>query len=328
MARGVWSLVITALAACGSSSPAPDAAADAAHAATEAGADHRLQAEAGVDLTRRDSKGAPQPCGLKIGTSADVPAGTNDGLMIGGKARRFLVLKVNVPAGTTGKLPVVFVYHGYGSQAEHVDGGSWASSKNQPFLKVVPQAPSASIFPVWDFKANPDESSDVRFFDELLGCLRAELPVDDDRVHAIGSSMGGIFAAYLFTHRGDQLASFATVSGGFVSPFTFCSWPSAQLVAGLKTKAAGLIIWGGTSDQATWDFDAAAKTTTQTLRTNGHPVVQCDHGLGHEWPEDINPFLYRFFEDHPRGLTGDPYASGLPTGTPWGDWPTYCSVAP
>lgn len=60
----------------------------------------------------------------------------------------------------------------------------------------------------------------------------------------------------------------------------------------------------------------------------GHFVVQCNHGLGHEWPDDgINSYLYQFFEDHPRGVKPDPYAAGLPS-TKWGDWPSHCSIAP
>jgi len=284
--------------------------------------------ESGTDRRLPDAKPWPtKPCGFKTGTQDDVPAGTNSAFTMGGKPRLFLVLKVNVPAGYTGKLPVVFAYHGYASKAVNFNGGSWAAGSNKPHLKVVPEAVNPSAMPVWDFKANPGDSADIKFFDEMLGCLNAEFSVDNDRVHLVGTSMGGIFAAYVFTHRGNQVASFMTGSGGFATPFSYCSWPTAQLVAALTNKAAALIMWGGVDDKPSWDFNKAAKDTIQTLRGNGHFVVQCDHGLGHEWPDDINPYIYQFFEDHPRGVKPDPYASGLPS-TKWGAWPSYCSVAP
>jgi poly(3-hydroxybutyrate) depolymerase len=310
---------------CGSSNGQPDEGPSPDLAISDSAGADRPPTEAG----RLDGKPGPtKPCGFKTGTQEDVAAGTNTAFTIGGQPRFFLVLKVNVPAGHAGKLPVVFAYHGYDSKAVNFNGGSWAAASNMPHLKVVPQAVNPSTMPVWDFESDPAASVDLRFFDEMLGCLNAEFPVDNDRVHVVGSSMGGIFAAYVFTHRGNQIASFALSSGGFATPFSYCTWSTAQLVASLGNRAPGLVIWGGPSDVAIWDFDAAAKSTIQTLRGNGHFVIQCNHGLGHDWSDEMNPFLYRFLEDHPRGVKPDPYAGGLPTTAKWGAWPSFCSIAP
>jgi predicted esterase len=326
--RTCWlGVALVALGGCGSSSAGPDTGLDAGgdRGALDGPA---VVGDRGPGSEQRPPDGTPvtpKLCGLKIGTGDDVAAGANT-LAIGGAQRSFLVLRINVPAGHTAKLPVVFAYHGYGSKAENFHGGSWAAASNFPHLKIVPQALNASALPVWDFQTDPKASKDLAFFDEILTCT--DVAVDLERVHLVGSSMGGIFAAYVFTHRGERVASFALNSGGFVTPWSYCTWASAQLVAALTNRAPALVIWGGPSDVATWDFDKAAKATIQTLRGSNHVVIQCNHGLGHEWSDELNPFLYRFFEDHPRGMKPEPYAGGLPTTAKWGPWPSFCSIAP
>lgn len=299
-------------------------------------ADRAADRELGPDGPAK-ADGAPvKPCGFKIGTGANPTSGENTGFTIGGAKRRFLVLKENVPAGYTGKLPVVFTFHGYGGSVTSVNALAQPAAQNKPILKVVPQAIVNTAFPVWDFTSNPQESIDLRFFDEMLVCLAAELPIDLDRVHAIGGSIGAIFVDYLLTHRGDKLASVATMSGGFL-PFPksasyYYDWPYDTLLAGLKSKAAVMVYWGGPTDQGGgFDFHQGSLDAIQKLRANTHFVVRCMHDQGHDWSEQFTKFAFLFFEDHPRGVKPAPWASGLPKPpfpAPDASWPGYCSIAP
>jgi len=291
--------------------------------------------ELGADAPRPDGP-TPQPCGLTIGTGSDPTSGENTSFTLGGAKRRFLVLKENVPAGYTGKLPVVFSYHGFGGTVTSVNALSQPAPENKPFIKVVPQAVVNSAFPVWDFRTNPQDSIDLKFFDEMLTCLAAELPIDPDRVHAIGGSIGAIFVDYLLTYRGEKLASVATMSGGFL-PFSksasyYYEWPYDTLLAGLSHKAAAMVYWGGPTDQGGgFDFHQGAQDAIQKLRANTHFVVKCMHDQGHDWSETFTKFAFLFFEAHPRGVKPPPWTGGLPSppfAAPDTSWPSYCSIAP
>ncbi|MCC6746695.1 MAG: hypothetical protein IT371_03495 [Deltaproteobacteria bacterium] len=282
--------------------------------------------------TSPDSQPWPtKPCGFKLG---DNPAFT-----IGGVSRRFFVEMINVPAGYQGKLPIYFAYHGLGSSAYSFRGWIDAVAQNKPFIKVTPHALTPSQYPVWDFKTDPSKSVDIKFFDEMIGCLNAEYKVDLNRIHALGFSMGGHWVDYLATHRGNVLASFAQASGGFFgfekgSPLYF-EWPAMDLIGKLTNRPAALVAWGGINDNPTgqFSFHDAALETIKVFRAGKLFVLACMHDKGHKWPPDgIAKFMFMFFEDHPKGVNPEPYAKGPPSTTPFTGtskaWPTWCSVAP
>jgi hypothetical protein len=290
---------------------------------------------------RVDGKKLPdaqlKSCGLKIGAIDDPATGDNTDFLIGGTKRRFYVLKVNVPAAYSGKLPVVFVYGGYYSTSVSFNKVSPADPANKPFLKIVPQSLSPQALPVWDFTSDPDQSADVRFFDEMIACLQAQIPIDTDRIHAVGSSAGGWWVDYLATHRGDVLASFAPISGGVFSPadlgYSFL-WPVSTLLGKLTTKPAALVTWGGPTDEVDgFSFHDASLESISLFRSNAMFAVRCMYDVGHAVPlESHFKFVHLFFEDHPRSVSPEPYAAGLPKATPFSgadkDWPSLCSVAP
>jgi|GEM_PF-6972700 hypothetical protein len=270
-----------------------------------------------------------QSCGLQ--------EGDNTNFMIAGASRRFFIELENVPAGYSGKLPVVFAYHGLGSSAYSMNNWTSPVKANAPFIKVVPQSLHASTDPVWDFQSDPTQSIDLDFFDAMLGCLNAQYDIDLNRIHALGFSYGGHWVDYLLTHRGNILASFAQVSGGFFSFSTssplYFYWPADTLLGGLTNRAAGITAWGGASDGSNGLFDTLGKNSVQLLRSHNHFVVQCVHDKGHKWPPGgFAKFIFQFFQDHPLGTSPSPYQTGLPQTTPftgtYKDWPSWCSVAP
>jgi len=286
--------------------------------------------------TEQDSKPWPtQPCGFKTGSDSDLAGGWNVDFTMSGIKRKFYVLKINVPPGFSGKLPVVFVYGGWYSTAASFNNITAADAANKPFIKVVPQAVDTDTMPVWDFQTNPDQSVDVKFFDEMIGCLHAEFPIDTNRIHILGGSMGGHFVDYLVTHRGYAIASFMQLSGGFrIFPQTesyYFNWPVDALLAKLANKMPGIVDWGGPTDIATgYDYHQGALEAIQKLKASGHFVATCNHGQGHDGGT-LAKFGYLFFEDHPRGVKPDPYVGGLPNPTPFGgadqSWPAYCAIA-
>jgi hypothetical protein len=118
----------------------------------------------------------------------------------------------------------------------------------------------------------------------------------------------------------------------------------AEVVASTAGMSAGLLFdypdppvkvpfmlnWGGPDDEAYGqNFDRFADDLLDKLAGNGHTVVACNHGelplpdgdSRHDWRIESTPFILRFFADHPKGVTPDPYAGGLPE-----DFPAWCGL--
>jgi hypothetical protein len=65
------------------------------------------------------------------------------------------------------------------------------------------------------------------------------------------------------------------------------------------------------------DFSQTTTTQARDLAGQGGFFVQCDHGGGHcASPPAVKNAQWKFLKDHPFGVTPEPYAGGLPAGTP------------
>lgn len=272
-----------------------------------------------------------KPCGFVIGDNLKGTVGDNKNFTIGGVQRTFIVQKVNVPQGYSKKLPIIFGYHGTGSYYNIPTKYFTPVSESRPFVYVVPLG-SGTFNDPYDFSTNPAQNKDIKLFDDLIQCLAAELPVDLSRIHAFGFSWGGHWINHLLAYRGQVLASTAQLSSGAIGPQGAAY---EAMLAKLGHKPAQLVIWGGTTDQYNgYSFDLTCKNTVASFRKVGLFVVQCIHGDGHDItpPESLNKFIFEFFQDHPKGLTPEPYLS-WPPATPFTlgtylKWPTWCKPAP
>jgi poly(3-hydroxybutyrate) depolymerase len=141
----------------------------------------------------------------------------------------------------------------------------------------------------------------------MLSCLWQQYDVDLDRVGATGMSAGGLWTSYLTLHRAEWLSATAPLSGG--------TFPG-----GYETPASPipvLLTWGGPRDTySTLSFDDTTRDMLDRLRADGHFVVACEHDRGHTLPPGGIGYAYQFLMDHPRGVSPEPYAAGLPAGFP------------
>ena len=132
---------------------------------------------------------------------------------VDGVARSYLI---HVPAtwDRAAPIPVLFVLHGAGSNAEDMVAGTGfdAMSEETHVLVVYPQAPAGTK----RFETDPPTgrtSADVRFLDVLLGRLRERFRVDDRRVFATGFSNGAALCYRLAAERPEVFAAIAPVAG-------------------------------------------------------------------------------------------------------------------
>ena len=85
--------------------------------------------------------------------------------------------------------------------------------------------------------------------------------------------------------RSDVLAAAAPISGGINIPYDDVARPIPTMV-----------YWGGDDDSAyEQDFNGMSLEMIDTLSSNAHPVVACNHNSGHNiyasYFDDIMPYL-------------------------------------
>jgi len=271
----------------------------------------------GVDSSASQDSGVVGDSGHPLGvdlpeySNGDCPElkdGNNKGFLVGDAKRKF---RLSLPENPEGA-PVVFLWHWLGGnsrQAMSYLGFSGVDGAQDAVL-VAPN--SDGYYSEWRFDKQAVENDDLLFFDDMLRCLYDVYQVDTDRVFTTGMSAGGLWSSYLIIHRSDRLAAAAPLSGG----------ASASTYSTPENPLPVMLFWGGESDTYSgFSFDQASKNFSAYLREDGHFVVECDHGGGHTFPPNALGSIWEFFQDHPKGVSPDPYLGGLPSG-----FPSYCSI--
>ena len=224
-------------------------------------------------------------------------------------------------SGEVADLPLVFLFHGLGGDAE---GMVLASEYNElveteRFILIAPDgandADGGQVFPVdWNTLASQydDDNRDLVYFDDLLKCVSEQFPVDLDRVYATGMSAGGLMTTFLGLHRSDVLAAVAPMSGGYLQ-----AWPDD-----FGPVRPWLVTWGGEIDIAVdVNFNDTATALLGNLDAEDVPVVACNHNEGHVWPLEMTPANWAFLSAHVRGDTTNPFEDSLPE-----IFPEYCEI--
>jgi polyhydroxybutyrate depolymerase len=132
---------------------------------------------------------------------------------------------VHVPAGADSgrKLPVVFNFHGGGSDAPAQKAYSQmdATAERHGFIVVYPQGtppPGQQSLRTWNAGkccplATRTDADDVGFTLAVLDDLARRTPVDKRRVYATGISNGGMMAYRLAADASKRVAAVASVAG-------------------------------------------------------------------------------------------------------------------
>ncbi len=213
--------------------------------------------------------------------------------------------------------PVVFYWHGTGSQPREVEVGLGTDAIDAVLalggLVVAPHRdPNAGTFP-WYLTAGAQDD-DLRVADELLGCAAAGVGLDPDRVHSIGFSAGALHTTQMAYRRASYIASVVTYSGGLVA--------TRPRTDARDNHFAGLLFHGGPTDIVVINFQTASESLFAQMDGDGHFAAICNHGAGHRIPP-AQASVWQFFQDHPYGQEPSPYEAGLPAG-----FPEYCGLTP
>lgn len=212
--------------------------------------------------------------------------------------------------------PLVFYWHGTGSQPQEATYGLGASYVDQVvaqggIIAAPHHDPEAGQFP-W-FLVLGSREDDLILADEVLACAIEQLGVDTTHVHTAGMSAGGLQTAQMSFRRSGYVASAAPYSGGFIST------PPDQ---DPSNPTSAMIFHGGPDDVVVISFQMASENYLSAIEDKGGFGFLCDHGMGHSIPQGAaQESVWRFFHDHPFGATPSPYAGGLP-----GGFPDYCAL--
>jgi poly(3-hydroxybutyrate) depolymerase len=246
------------------------------------------------------SQGTEQPSG-GCGGAAAPPEGTLS-LDVGGTLRTYIV---SLPAGYDPQqsYPLVFAFHGLGGSGELVSNQFYFGIEQKggtPSIFVYPDGLDAGEGePGWP---NTD-GRDVAFFDALLQTLTSQYCVDENRIFSTGHSYGGIMTHTLACQRAAVLRAVAPVAGAH---FGF-----APCEAG---AVAALGIHGNPDELVAYDEGVAAMSRIQDANgcsevtadvgdgclayecDPGYPVIWCEHGDGHNWPDFAAQRIKDFFD--------------------------------
>lgn len=260
----------------------------------------KAQTDAGGDAVADSST---QPATNPYGDGSDcvaMVAGANQ-ITIDGTVRNFEVV---LPANPEGA-PLLFAWHWLGgTAAQTLDLMNIRSLAGEGAIIIAPTSTGLAV--EWDILTAPAQSIDLKLFDKLLTCGWESYKNDTERVYSTGMSAGGLFTSFLAMHRSEDLASTVQFSGGVQNGQY--SQPQTQLPM--------MLVWGGPTDTfSSYNFHTATIEFSQSLRDDGHFIVECEHSAGHLPPDNAGPMAWTFLKDHPRGLSPEPWST-LPASLP------------
>ncbi len=210
-------------------------------------------------------------------------------------------------AGSTGKHPVVFVFHGHGGNMRHAARSMPAHEHWDEaiviFLQGLP-TPGRLTDPKgrengWQIEPGHMGDRDLKFFDVVWSAISDK--ADAGRVYAMGHSNGGSFTYLLWAKRSDLLAAVgpsAAVAGpkyGKLPP------KPAILVAGKKDELVKfewqrLMIESLRRSQASGRSETIGKNLTLYHFDEGAPLLVYLHEGGHAYPSEATKLIVDFFK--------------------------------
>ena len=274
----------------------------------------------------------------------DFAEGLNENLIVGegsSELARSFYLRLPENVDSLEKVPVIFLYHGYGDSADNFEKllSEYVNNETMPFILVTPESRSDvfgfnNIPPSgldWDMMNIKDGSAEGDMFDVILSCLEKRWKIDGKHIHVSGFSAGAITANSMGVQKADKIASILSYSGAYFSDKAsrddlgafmgmnigdFFSWPD---FAEEHNKYPQVFVYGdeeadswGYSGVFTIYFNRMARFGAQYLTGLGHDAILCNHGKSHTVAGIQPEAAIKFFADHPFGTNVSPYKEELP----------------
>ncbi|SDG14585.1 alpha/beta hydrolase family esterase [Epilithonimonas hungarica] len=137
---------------------------------------------------------------------------------IDGTSRKAIIYE---PTAKSDKVPVVFVFHGHGGNAnfvsKRIDVQNYYKEALVIFMEGLPGRKVPGIDPNgrmngWQIFTDDLEGRDIQFFDEVFSDIHRRYKIDDSRIYLIGHSNGARFVNVLWKMRGDKITAICSAS--------------------------------------------------------------------------------------------------------------------
>lgn len=256
-----------------------------------------------------------------------------------GQTPRSYVISVPASWDRRSPIPLVFVFHGSGSDPENMveATGFDAMAEERHAIVVYPRARRE----LESFEVSPPAglaSVDVLFVDALLERLRARFPLDERRIYATGFSNGASLCYRLAAERPQVFAAIAPVAGFLPSvvrtppitpiPLLHIHGTADPRVAPPDLREgppAAVPTW------ARWNGCRVEPAISTSRTADGFTLKRADYvgptprsdaqlvlveGVDHDWPGGrrgaASRLVLDFFFAHPRDLPPAPAATPTP----------------
>lgn len=178
-------------------------------------------------------------------------------LTVDGRERTYILHLPSV-YDTRGSLPLVFVLHGGGGNAENARRMSNMNAKadEKGFLVVYPNGTGKrkdrlltwNAGNCWAYALTP-RVDDVTFFHALLEELKQAYPVDSKQIYVTGLSNGGMMAYRLACELSDKIAAVAPIAASL--PIQTCNLSSpVSVIVFHRTEDRHVPYFGGIGKEA------------------------------------------------------------------------------
>ena len=239
--------------------------------------------------------------GARPAVAADAEVAT---WMVDGVKREALVY---APKSSSGKLPLVFSFHGHGDDMENFQFVGLQNVWPDAIVVYFQGLPSRDGYRGWQVEPGEYDDRDLKMVDVALGALKKQYNVDANRIYATGFSNGAHFTYLLWATRPQVFAAFAPVAGRIRA-------------AAMPKQPRPIIIIGGARDaQVAFPDQRAAMGIA--VRLNGvdgktkpcgdgctlygagtaAPVMTWIHQGGHEYPRPTSAKIAEFLQQYKSG---------------------------
>lgn len=236
-----------------------------------------------------------------------------------GGLERHVEVEVGPRAGKGGPAPVVFLWHGWGSDPRNLLATGRLAKFWPEAVVIAPRGlgrrfpgPVFRTLPGWQIVPGEFDDRDLRLFDAIvfelskLGCL------DADRFVSSGFSNGAYFSNLLGCERAAVLAAIAPVGGG--GPPGDCEAPMPTWIAHGRADRVVPIREGRASFETWRERNACQEAENDSPGSKGcksavgcrEETTLCTFKGGHWWPRELAPHWLRFLKGHRRSAPGQP----------------------
>jgi polyhydroxybutyrate depolymerase len=161
--------------------------------------------------------------------------------------KRTYVLRLPANANPNNPVPLVFNFHGFGSNAEQQQlySNMNAVADREKFAVCYPEGINAAWNVGWAFGS---QAKDLEMVVALIDSLSTKYGFDQKRIYACGMSNGGFFSFKLACELNDKIAAIASVTGSMVpTELPKCNPGKPVPVMQIHGTADGTVAYGGSA---------------------------------------------------------------------------------